>query len=136
MLRVLQRPFFQLFQASTLLFFLTMVATSWGQTGPPSSRKGGPGAERGPKPKLVTLFGVVQDAETQEALPFASVVVVSARDSSVLDGVLSSEEPPVVPANCRAFPARQWRHAARPQCGRRPARCSTDAPQARMSVPL
>ena len=92
MLRVLHRPFVQLFQASTLLFFLTLVATSWGQTGPPSSRKGGPGAEGGPKPKLVTLFGVVQDAETQEALPFASVVVVSARDSSVLDGVLSSED--------------------------------------------
>ena len=92
MLRAIPHPVDQLAQGSTLLFFLALVATSWGQTGPPSSRKGGPGDERGPKPKLVTLFGVVQDAETQEALPFASVVVVSARDSSVLDGVLSSEE--------------------------------------------
>ena len=65
MLRAILRPVVQLAQGSTLLFFLALVATSWGQTGPPSSRKGGPGDERGPKPKLVTLFGVVQDANLE-----------------------------------------------------------------------
>jgi iron complex outermembrane recepter protein len=92
MIRIFQLSFSQLARGSTLLFLLALLATSWGQTGPPSSRKGGPEGERGPKPKLVSVFGQVQDAQTQEALPFASVVVVSARDSSVLDGVLSSED--------------------------------------------
>lgn len=92
MIRIFQLSFSQLARGSTLLFLLALLATSWGQTGQPSSRKGGPEGERGPKPKLVSVFGKVQDAQTQEALPFASVVVVSARDSSVLDGVLSSED--------------------------------------------
>ena len=50
-----------------------------------------PGEGR-PKPKIASVSGTVLDASSGEALPFASVVVTSARDSSILGGVLSQED--------------------------------------------
>ena len=63
-----------------LLSLATPVA--WGQK---------PGEGR-PKPKIAAVSGTVLDASSGEALPFASVVVTSARDSSILGGVLSQED--------------------------------------------
>ena len=50
-----------------------------------------PGEGR-PKPNIAAVSGTVLDASSGEALPFASVVVTSARDSSILGGVLSQED--------------------------------------------
>ena len=50
-----------------------------------------PGEGR-PKPKIAAVTGTVLDVSSGEALPFASVVVTSARDSSILGGVLSQED--------------------------------------------
>ena len=45
-----------------------------------------------PKPKIAVVSGRVLDASSGKALPFASVVVTSVRDSSILGGVLSLED--------------------------------------------
>ena len=56
-----------------------------GQTGRP------PGAGRS-KPKIAEVHGTVLDQDEQAPLPFASVVLISARDSSVLAGVMSDDQ--------------------------------------------
>lgn len=75
------------------------IAASWlgfalqgmAQQGRPSASSGRPGAD-GPKPKIGRVVGTVTDADQGRALPFASVVLINARDSSVVEGVLSGEE--------------------------------------------
>ena len=56
-----------------------------GQTGRP------PGAGRS-KPKIAEVHGTVLDQDEQAPLPFASIVLISARDSSVLAGVMSDDQ--------------------------------------------
>ena len=74
----------------TLLTWTTCLMTQ-AQTGRPQGGQGRPG-EGGPKPKIGRVQGQVLDAESQEALPFASVVVMSLRDSSVVEGTLSGDD--------------------------------------------
>ena len=73
-----------------LLTWITCLMTQ-AQTGRPQGGQGRPG-EGGPKPKIGRVQGQVLDAESQEALPFASVVVMSLRDSSVVEGTLSGDD--------------------------------------------
>jgi iron complex outermembrane recepter protein len=65
--------------------------TSLAQTGRPTGGQGRPGGE-GPKPQIGRVFGRVLDASSGEALPYASVVLLSTRDSSVVEGALSGED--------------------------------------------
>ena len=55
-----------------------------GQTNKPSNR--------GAKPKIAEVHGVVVDAQQASPLPFASVVLVGVRDSSVVAGIMSDEQ--------------------------------------------
>ena len=62
-----------------------LPAQVWGQTGRP------PGAGRD-KPKIAEVHGTVLDQDEQAPLPFASVVLISTRDSSVVAGVMSDDQ--------------------------------------------
>ena len=77
-----------------LLPHLPLRALTWGlllSLAMPVGWAQKPGEGR-PKPKIAVVSGTVLDASSGEALPFASVVVTSARDSSILGGVLSQED--------------------------------------------
>ncbi len=67
-----------------LLFF----AQSLSAQRPPQGQGGG--APQGPPP-TGTIKGVVFDSLTAEGIPFASVAVISARDSTVVAGVMTDE---------------------------------------------
>ncbi len=73
------------------LFMWGACPISQAQTGRPQGGQGRPGGG-GPKPKIGRVQGQVLDAETQMPLPFASVVVMSLRDSSVVEGTLSDDD--------------------------------------------
>jgi outer membrane receptor protein involved in Fe transport len=79
----------------SLAFFVAVLVSSVlplnAQTGRPSGGQGRPGGD-GPKPQIGRVVGRVLDAGTGDALPFASVVLLSARDSSVVEGVLSGDD--------------------------------------------
>ena len=54
--------------------------------------QGRPGGAGGPKPKIARVHGQVVDASTGNPVPFASVVLVSMRDSSVVEGTLTDDK--------------------------------------------
>lgn len=68
--------------------WLGLALPSTAQDGRPPGSGGRPGGD-GPKPKIARVVGSVTDAEHGQGLPFASVVLVSVRDSSVVEGALS-----------------------------------------------
>ncbi|MEC8368305.1 MAG: carboxypeptidase regulatory-like domain-containing protein, partial [Bacteroidota bacterium] len=77
--------------AVTLLLILLCAAPTLAQSGRSSGGQGRP-EDKGPKPKIARVFGSVKDADSGDALPFASVVVKSLRDSMVVDGALTLED--------------------------------------------
>ena len=77
--------------AVTLLLVLFCAAPTLAQSGRPGGGQGMSG-NKGPKPKIARVFGTVKDADSGDALPFASVVVKSLRDSTVVEGTLTLED--------------------------------------------
>ena len=77
--------------AVSLLLVLFSAAPTLAQSGRPGGGQGKPG-DKGPKPKIARVFGTVKDADSGDALPFASVVVKSLRDSMVVEGTLTLED--------------------------------------------
>ncbi len=72
--------------AFVLLFFSQTV---WAQR-PPQPGQGG-GAPQGPPP-TGTVKGIVLDSLSSEEIPFATIAVISARDSSVVAGAMTDEK--------------------------------------------
>ena len=83
-------PFFRTNVVVTLVLASTLSVQ--GQTGRPGGGKGRPGGPQGPKPKIGRALGKVIDASSSAALPFASVVLTSLRDSSVVEGTLTDDD--------------------------------------------
>ena len=83
----LSRVLVPLWVGVSLMCFVGEMAAQQGRP-PGGSARGG---SQGPKPKIGRVTGFVTDAETNRGLPFASVVLMSVRDSSIVEGVLSGE---------------------------------------------
>jgi outer membrane receptor protein involved in Fe transport len=64
----------------TLVFGLTLAI---------AQRPGGPGG--GERPAIASVFGQIVDSETREGIPFASVALLSLRDSTIASGQLADE---------------------------------------------
>ena len=77
--------------AVILLLVLLCAAPTLAQSGRSGGGQGRPEG-KGPKPKIARVFGSVKDADSGDALPFASVVVKSLRDSMVVEGTLTLED--------------------------------------------
>ena len=81
------------FRGSALFVLLASVFVGThvhAQQGPPRGGEGGRDAQ--PKPAIGEVRGTVLDGSSNAPLPFASVVLLSVRDSSVVAGVLSNED--------------------------------------------
>ena len=68
------------------LLLMTFVS---GLTPATAQRPGGPGG--GERPAIASVFGQIVDAETRAGIPFASVALLSLRDSTIASGQLADE---------------------------------------------
>ena len=70
-----------------ILCSLLFTSPAWGQ------RPGGaPGRSGGERPAICTVVGTVTEAENGTAIPFASVALMSMRDSSIVAGQLAGDD--------------------------------------------
>ncbi|MAI23741.1 MAG: hypothetical protein CL828_06760 [Crocinitomicaceae bacterium] len=70
-----------------ILCFILLAAPSWSQ------RPGGPpGRYGGEKQSICTVSGIVTEVDNGAAIPFASVALLSIRDSSIVAGQLAAED--------------------------------------------
>ncbi len=72
------------------LLFITIQLKS--QESAPAGGRGGQRPEGGEMPKIGTIKGKIVDSETNEPLMFASVVLFSERDSTMISGAIADDK--------------------------------------------